>query len=352
VAAAQTCPRATGHSANNLTIYDGQIALGTVEQIHDCYFAIDPDGSVVGTFKSLAAAVRALPGNGDHGPVNARPAPNAIAARQREIAERYARRHAPPSKMGRITSLRRTQVLRLGRHRHGATLPDNADGRAILQLLLELHLDGPSSARLATWATGSELDELIRTADDHFWWWRGNIAEKIGERLKVTFDEWKSCHLWHIVPSDVPASTLAAYKRERKRERDRKRRARISQERALRAQAKAPPTDYWDLIDSHPRAAALAGGLLTFEWQLQSDLVRRAKEFYDFRGLSPDALRQAIHRAAGRLERLRIAETKLEGRVKYVRRVPSEEDAGWLQEGDREEEALAEAAKDFEEDPG
>jgi hypothetical protein len=55
-------PVASGRSANSLSITRGQIALGTVEQIDDAYFAIDPDGKVVGTFRSQREAMRAFSG--------------------------------------------------------------------------------------------------------------------------------------------------------------------------------------------------------------------------------------------------------------------------------------------------
>jgi hypothetical protein len=59
-----------------------------------------------------------------------------------------------------------------------------------------------------------------------------------------------------------------------------------------------------------------------------------------------DATRQAIHRATRRLERIGIVETKIEGRSKYVRYIPSAEEMAAMEEQAREREAFEEAAKD------
>jgi hypothetical protein len=113
--------------------------------------------------------------------------------------------------------------------------------------------------------------------------------------------------------------------------------------------AQEEPPDYWDLIDSDPRAFALAGGLLyDFQWWSLPDLIAQAGiRLGAFRDLVSETLRQAVHRATRRLQRVGIVEIKMEGRTKYVRRVQSAQDLAAMEEHARERKALEEAAKDF-----
>jgi hypothetical protein len=48
--------------SNQYAITDGRDAVGTVVLRGDYYVAVDPDGRVIGRFRDLKIAVRALPG--------------------------------------------------------------------------------------------------------------------------------------------------------------------------------------------------------------------------------------------------------------------------------------------------
>ena len=147
----------------------------------------------------------------DRIPVNTRSPPAVIAARKREIAQRYGKRYCGPVK-DRVKALRRTQVVRLFKHRYGDTLPNEAIGRAGLQLLFELGIDGPTAQRLAPWADGDEIEQLISDADANWSWWHGDITAKLGERLEVTFYEKVALKLHHLACVDLDLRDAAADK--------------------------------------------------------------------------------------------------------------------------------------------
>jgi hypothetical protein len=52
---------ASAQPGAHFAVTDGTVTVGTVELIGDVYFAIGSDGTVIGTYGSLAAAVRAFP---------------------------------------------------------------------------------------------------------------------------------------------------------------------------------------------------------------------------------------------------------------------------------------------------
>jgi hypothetical protein len=265
----------------------------------------------------------------DDRPVNARPTPAQAAARKAEIAQRYAKRGGRLSKPAQIKSLRRAQVLRLLKDRHGPTLPDDVGGRAALQLLFELGLDGVRASKLAPWATGDELDRLIQAANDNWRFWarddqrHGTIAARLGERLTVTPQEWKNLGLRHIAPN-VPAHEIDQLRRDQRRERDRLRKRRKRAEGVTTPRSSVPdtappapppsgPPDPWDLPDGRAQALAcvpLAGGA----WWT----VRALADFaighglLVFNGLDRRAAERAIIRAVRELERLGMVETKIE----------------------------------------
>ena len=215
--------------------------------------------------------------------VNLRPAADIVAACHREIAQRYerhVRRHfGPQSKKDRVKALRRAQVLRVLRHRYGPNLPNDAQGREALQLLLELDLDGSRALAIAPWAMGDELERQIVAAETNWGWWCGKIGHKIGVRLEVTFREKTELALHHLGCIDADPRGIRDYYRERKRERDRARRAHKRQKATAQAEmtGQGAPVDYWDLMYSDPRACALAGGVLyDFQWWRISDLIAEA----------------------------------------------------------------------------
>ena len=73
--------------------------------------------------------------------------------RRRAIARRYAR--GKPSDSGRVLAVRRRHLRVLARARHGAYLPDNCAGRAMLAALVACGLDGVEALKLAPWCKGA-----------------------------------------------------------------------------------------------------------------------------------------------------------------------------------------------------
>jgi hypothetical protein len=271
----------------------------------------------------------------DRASSNSRPSADIVAARKREIAQRYGRRHGPQSAKGRITSLRRAQALRLLKHRHGATLPDNADGRAALQVLLELGLDGMGALAVATWASGGELDRLIEAADDNWRFWgrdsrrNDTITQRLGERLEVTFAEKTALRLYHLGCIDADLRDVADHYRKRKNQRDKAGRVRKREQRSAQEAATTTPGTLptgWELKQTNPRAFALAvGPLIKYGCWEVPDLASYAGQWLDvFKGLRPDALRQAVHRALTALQRPGLLEVGTNGRRKVVQLLASD----------------------------
>jgi hypothetical protein len=280
----------------------------------------------ISTAKQVAAGMH----DDDSPPINVRPPPDVVAARKAEIARRYERHQGQPrSTKGRITSLRRAQVVRLLKHRHGGTLPDNQEGRAALQVVFELGMDGPSAQRLAPWVAGDELSSLIDAAENNWPFWgrneRSTIAQRLGDRLGVTFTEKIDLKLHHL-GCDCDPRDVADHFRERKRERDRARRTRKGQERAVQAPIKSlNPPSCSELRNKNLRAYVLATGpLATLEWRSVPDLVAMAGQLSEFRDLRPDARRQAMHRAINILMEYGVAEVSTRGWRKLVRLLPGD----------------------------
>jgi hypothetical protein len=103
----------------------------------------------------------------------------------------------------------------------------------------------------------------------------------------------------------------------------------------------------WVLREKNARAFALATGPLAgLEWHTVAGLVAHAGKWLDeFKGLRPDARRQAVHRALNTLKQDGVAEFDARGRYKVVRLLPGEfaKEARAISE----QRSLEEAAKDF-----
>jgi hypothetical protein len=54
--------RSSNNLPADLQVYDGRDAAGTVEHRDNYFVAVDPDGNIIGRFRELKIAVRALPG--------------------------------------------------------------------------------------------------------------------------------------------------------------------------------------------------------------------------------------------------------------------------------------------------
>jgi hypothetical protein len=232
-----------------------------------------------------------------------------VQTRRAEIKRRYGHKWDDPKvKLERVRSLRRVQVLSLLRDRHGATLPDDEHGRRALQILFELGLDGIAAYGLAPWIGGEQEFKRLCDATDGNWRDYSKkrdigdptidpkvIPERLGERLEMTFEEYKRLELTHIRPCDAPRHIVDQHIRDGRADRQRR-------DRAKAKQAK-PPSN---------RARALRYAL-NYEWRSRRALTEYAcKRLPEFAGLDHAAGGKAVLRAARELEKLGIAMTKIE----------------------------------------
>jgi hypothetical protein len=251
---------------------------------------------------------------------------DSVAKRDGEIKEEHR------GDIGRrVMGVRRKNVERVARHRYAGVLkiPDDRDGRIIIQLLLELGLDGVSAQHIAPWCTGEKLEDMIRRAQSTYAAWSKKevdgltIKERIGARIEVTFDEYKLLGLTHVWPCDAQRHEVEDFVRQRRaaRELHRKRRKRA----LLAKQAKPCTADPWDLPNGRAKALALTA-LRDGQWWPVRALTEHAREELGaFEGLDYKAARQAVLRAIKELKDLGIVETKtpIEARglkVLYARR--------------------------------
>jgi hypothetical protein len=262
--------------------------------------------------------------------------PAVVQARHAEIQRRYRPKWDSKNKGDRIKSVRRKQVLHLLQDRHGPALPDDAAGRAALQILFELGLDGPAAQRLATWADGPEIERLIAAADRNWRAWskrrdQGDpaidpklIPERLGERLELSFEEYRRLRLSRLRPCDTPRHEVDKYIRDgrRKRDADRKRHER-EQAKQMRS---AVVTDPWDLPDGRAKALACAPLADRAWWSVRALTDYALERLGAFEGLDYAACRKATLRTVRELQDLGIVEAKTEPgprglKVLYARRL-------------------------------
>jgi hypothetical protein len=202
--------------------------------------------------------------------------------------------------------------------RHGEELPDSADGRCALQLLLELGLTGLDALRFAPWLDGDRLESLIFAADNNWPAWskfNGRPSELIGKRIRLTLEEYAGLGLWHLTPYDCTDEELKDCRKKRRREKDRKRKRKT---RARSKSARYPAAnddpavtlDPWDVPDIRAQSLALVP-LCDREWWSVRALAdyARSKPLGAFAGLDHNACRQAVLRAVRKLEGFGIVET-------------------------------------------
>jgi hypothetical protein len=227
----------------------------------------------------------------------------------------------------RIRGVRRKNVERVIRHRYGGlTLPDDYDGRAAAQLLLELGTDGVTIQHIAPWATGEALADLIRRADGNYAYWSKReaggktIKERIGERLELTFEEFKACALTHVWPADVDCHVVQIYQIERKRQRSQRYKDKHRKPREL-----------------SERATALLRGPLSLGHEISvRKLAEHATEHLAaFADLDLDAGRQAVLRAVRELLRRDLVVTRnsisiRKARMLFVRLTDEQAEAAFL----------------------
>lgn len=174
-----------------------------------------------------------------------RPSPAQIAARKREIAHRYARKHYR-SKPITFSAVRAAELARLYEHRYGAQLPDTEAGVTAMRVMLD-HLgqlrDAPRRIsrwldRWAPWLSEVSHERAITDAVQHPLRYR---ADKLAWKLRVTAAERTALALRTIGAIDMPKAERLAQAKQRRRDRDEARR---------RAQGAIPRAEY--------RAAAIA----------------------------------------------------------------------------------------------
>lgn len=265
-----------------------------------------------------------------------------VQARHAEIKRRYDRdrKWDGKTKGDRIKSVRRRQVLRVLQDRHGKTLPDDAGGRAALQLLFELGLEGPTGHQLAPWADGDEIDRLMKAANANWSTWskrrdQGDptvdpklIPERIGERLELSFEEYTRLRLTHVRPCDVPGQEVDQYLRAGRAKRDADRKMRKRQQ---AKQTKPAVADPWDLPDGRAKALACAPLADRAWWSVRALADYALERLGDFEGLDYAACRKATLRTVRELQDLGIVETKTEPgprglKVLYARRLTTAAD--------------------------
>ena len=246
------------------------------------------------------------------------------SARHAEIARRYRRGEwRDQQKPDRIKSVRREQIVRVLRDRHakklsellaspyavrgpGGLLSDDRDGRGMLQLLFELGLTGPAAQALAPWAAADEVARLIAAAEDNRAAWARDdgqtAAERIGDRIELTFEEFKRLRLTHIRPCDAQRHEVDEYSRERRAERDRD----------WHARRRARPEQRGDNAPMIPssvggRAKSIFLHLRGGHWRTIRELAEHFAPYFE---LDHAAARQAVLRAVKELAILEVIETK------------------------------------------
>jgi hypothetical protein len=215
-------------------------------------------------------------------------------ARRARGAETAKRRH--PVKRDVVASLRRADLLRLWEQRDEAGGPPGRDvelGR--LQLLLELGLPGTEAHKRAPWLPDGALERTIAAANANAAFWAGDathtIADKIGERVELTFDEFKACGGFkYIAPCDAQPHEVRVFWDQRRRERDAERKRRH------REAAKKHRAPRWSL-----RQRAVLAFLDGKGWQSTEEVAVGVRASPAFAGLSKEAMRQAIKRTFAQL---------------------------------------------------
>jgi len=125
--------------------------------------------------------------------------------------------------------------------RDGDTLPDDDAGENDLrELLLPISVGPNADLKMrkaieicAPWMAGGKAEQLVEDINRTPIWHRKPTERVLGQRLRVTHQEWLHWRLWTITPYDWTDEQLAEWRKERDRERKRKKRlARGGQTRA------------------------------------------------------------------------------------------------------------------------
>jgi hypothetical protein len=157
-----------------------------------------------------------------------RPSPEQIAARHREIARHYARKHPPFDKGRLIEGCRRNEIEDLIQHRYGA-LPDTHDRGDLLRYWAWHNLRSQHAAedlialgrRLGVKLPAHEVERTIRYVNRNP---RRFTARRLGTLLKLTEDERTILSITTIRADGVTDEDMAHTRRALAAERMRKRR--------------------------------------------------------------------------------------------------------------------------------
>jgi hypothetical protein len=197
-------------------------------------------------------------------------------------------------KVEHILRWRRGQLIRLFRHR--GQLQDNNIGR--VRLLLELGLTGTEAQKVAPWMSLAHLSNLIGEVDRFPQFW---TADKLGNRVELTFKEKVKLNIRNIDCFDKPKHEVDAFFRKRRRERDAERKSlkRKAAKRKIKAKVFARSTVVLEILSTN-------------EWMSTGEIADRANGKPEFANLRWDAMRQAMGRAVRELVKAKLAEEQLE----------------------------------------
>lgn len=168
-----------------------------------------------------------------------RPSPETVAARKREIARRYARKHRNAWPVT-FAAVRLSELNRLFVHRYGSSLPDDDEGEAMARVAVH-HIGRlrDASRRIGDWLTYwapwlglASRERLIRDALECPLRYR---ADKLGWKLRLTALERRELKIRTIGAMDQTKAERRAQARASKRQRDHARR---------RAQGAKPRAEY------------------------------------------------------------------------------------------------------------
>jgi hypothetical protein len=131
-----------------------------------------------------------------------------------------------------IRRLKLGDLRRLLRIRCGHTLPDDDAGREYLwELLLPISLAAEANLKMtnavevhAPWIKPKEATEMMDQIKRLQWYLRVSTPRAMGQRLRVTREEWIKLKLKTILPFDMTDDEIAEFRKAKKRARDQHRR--------------------------------------------------------------------------------------------------------------------------------
>jgi hypothetical protein len=226
-----------------------------------------------------------------------------------------------PEASERVSYWQRVKLFKLCKMRYGnCFLPDNADGRALLMVLLRCWLSTYSAMEAARWLTETELRKIKRAA------WAVD-KDNLGALIKLTYNEREEAKLWFLSPCDV--SLVEVKWRQRIKDKinttRRKRRPRereleglwIMKTTDIRAEAIKHMLEQATLpkrtrpgIQPPPEVNYPAGWIPVPELMKQASALRT---FYRPDGRPLRGLRQIVHRVLKRLASRRVIQMKMFG---------------------------------------